>query len=263
MRLHDYAPRPAHIKWLLDSDPAIRWQVMRDLTGEAPNAIAAERSRVATEGWGAQLLALQSPAGNWGGGPKWDLITLYSLVVLKDLGLDPASKQARKMIDRVDKRLVFKPLNNRPYLHGETEPCINGRILGIGSYFKEPNDALANQLLGEQLEDGGWNCEAVLRRNAPAGALRSIPPSACSKDCSNTNEQGANRRPSLRPARGPKTICSSAACSARFEPAKSSTNAGSASRSRRFGTTTSCADSIICGMQESNPTAASVRPSKP
>ena len=80
MRLHDYAPRPAHLKWLLDSDPAIRWQVMRDLTGEAPDAIAAERSRVATEGWGAQLLALQSPAGNWGG-PKWDLITLYSLVV--------------------------------------------------------------------------------------------------------------------------------------------------------------------------------------
>ncbi len=90
------------------------------------------------------------------------LVTLYSLVVLKDLGLDPASKAARKMIDRVDKRLVFKPLNNRPFLHGETEPCINGRILGLGAYFKKPNDALASQLLGEQLEDGGWNCEAQL-----------------------------------------------------------------------------------------------------
>ena len=166
MRLHDYAPRPAHIKWLLDSDSAIRWQIMRDLTGETPEAIAAERSRVATEGWGAQLLARQSPAGHWGGGPKWDLITLYSLVVLKDLGLDPASEEARQMIDRVDKGLVFKPLNNRPYLHGETEPCINGRILGIGSYFKEPNDALANQLLGEQLEDGGWNCEAPKSRRS-------------------------------------------------------------------------------------------------
>jgi hypothetical protein len=64
------------------------------------------------------------------------------------------------MIDRVDKRLVFKQFNNRPFLHGETEPCINGRILAISSYFKEPNDALANQLLGEQLEDGCWNCEA-------------------------------------------------------------------------------------------------------
>ena len=162
MRLDDYAPRPAHLKWLLDSDPAIRWQVMRDLTDEASAAIAAERSRVATEGWGAQLLARQSPAGYWGG-PKEDrglLITLYSLVVLMELGLDPACKQARKMIDRVERRLVFKPLDNRPFLHGETEPCINGRILAIGSYFQEPNDALARQLLGEQLEDGGWNCEA-------------------------------------------------------------------------------------------------------
>ena len=128
--------------------------------GETPDAIAAERSRVATEGWGAQLLAAQSRVGDWGGGSKWDLIALWSLVVLKDLGLDPASKEAHMMIDRVDHQLVFKPLNNRPFLHGETEPCINGRILGIGAYFREPNDALANQLLSEQLDDGGWNCEA-------------------------------------------------------------------------------------------------------
>ncbi len=168
MRLNDYAPRAAHMRWLLDSDPAIRWQVMRDLTGEPPGAIAAERSRVATEGWGAQLLALQSPAGNWGG-PREDfgwLVTSRTLTVLKDLGLDPASKQARKMIDRVKKRIFFKPLNNRPLLHGETEPCINGRILGIGAYFDEPNDALANQLLGEQLPDGGWNCEAPKSRRS-------------------------------------------------------------------------------------------------
>ena len=165
MRPHEYEPRPAHLKWLLDSDPAIRWQVMRDLTGEARDTIAAERARVATEGWGAQLLARQTTAGHWGG-QKWDLIAIASLVVLKDLGLDPASKQARKMIDRVDKRLVFPPLGNRPYLQGETEPCINGRILGVGAYFKEPNDALAEQLLGEQLEDGGWNCEAPESRRS-------------------------------------------------------------------------------------------------
>ncbi|MGA2421565.1 MAG: hypothetical protein ABSG69_15920, partial [Candidatus Acidiferrum sp.] len=131
MSLPDYAPRPAHIKWLLDSDPAIRWQVMSDLTDTTAEAIAAERSRVATEGWGAKLLARQLPNGSWPGG-QWDLVTLYALVVLKDLGLDPASRQARKMIDRVEKHLVFKTLNNRSYLHGETEPCINGRILGIG-----------------------------------------------------------------------------------------------------------------------------------
>jgi hypothetical protein len=94
------------------------------------------------------------------------LITLYSLSVLKDLGLDPASKRARKMIDRVEKRLVFTWLNDRPYLRGETEPCINGRILGIGAYFEKPNDALAKQLLAEQLEDGGWNCEAPKSRRS-------------------------------------------------------------------------------------------------
>ena len=171
MRPLDYAPRAAHLKWLLDSDPSICWQVLRDLTDASPEAIDAERSRVATEGWAAQLLARQSASGIWSGSPPgWRadlpklhrdlIITLYTLTVLKDFGLDPASKQARKMIDRIDKRLVFKWLNNRPYLHGETEPCINGRILGVGAYFNKPNDALANQLLNEQLPDGGWNCEA-------------------------------------------------------------------------------------------------------
>ena len=164
MRPLDYAPRPALLKWLLDSDPAIRWQVMRDLTDAAPDAIAAERSRIASEGWGAELIARQSASGDWGGGHHWDLIALWSLVVLKDLGLDPASNAARQMIDRVDKGLVYEPLNNRPFFHGETEPCINGRILGVGAIYKEPNDALAEQLLSEQLDDGGWNCEAPKSR---------------------------------------------------------------------------------------------------
>jgi len=177
MRLRDYAPRSAHLQWLLDADPAIRWQVMRDLTGAAPDAISAERSRVATEGWGARLLALQSPAGKWGGSPRgWRdelpkhdrevLITLYTLVLLKDLGLSPAARQSRRMIGRIDRRVVFKRLENRPFFDGETEPCINGRILGVGSYFKEPNDRLARQLVAEQLEDGGWNCEAPRSRRS-------------------------------------------------------------------------------------------------
>lgn len=177
MRLRDYAPRAAHIKWLLAADPAIRWQVMRDLTGEAPEVIAAERSRVATEGWGARLLAAQSPSGKWGGSPDgWRadlpkahrdmLITLYSLVVLKDLGLDPASEQARRMTGRIERRVVYRWLKNRPFFDGETEPCINGRILGLGAYFKEPNEKLAMQLVGEQLTDGGWNCEAPKSRRS-------------------------------------------------------------------------------------------------
>ena len=136
---------------------------MRDLTDEAPDIIACERSRIATEGWGARLLALQSPLGKWGGANENPglLITFNTLVVLMELGLDPASKQASKMIDRVDKHLRFKWHNNRHFFDGETEPCINGRILALGAYFEKPNDALANLLLGQQLEDGGWNCEAV------------------------------------------------------------------------------------------------------
>jgi len=161
MNLDDYAPRPAHLRWLLDSDPAIRWQVMRDLTDESSDAIAAERARIATKGWGAKLLDRQSPDGTWGGSKEDErlLITFYTIVVLKDLGLNPDSKEARKMADRVAK-LRFKWHDNRPFFHGETEPCINGRILGVGAYFREPDDALATQLLDEQLEDGGWNCEA-------------------------------------------------------------------------------------------------------
>jgi hypothetical protein len=163
MRFHHYAPRPAILKWLFDSDPSIRWQVMKGLSDKAPDAIGAERSRIAIEGGGAKLLALQAPAGNWGRS-KEDrglLVTLYTHVLLMDLGLDPASKQARKMVDRVGKRLVFQPLNSRPFLHGEMESCINGRILALGAHFKEPNNELARQLLGEQLEDGGRNREAV------------------------------------------------------------------------------------------------------
>ena len=162
MRLHEYAPSPAHLRWLLDSDPAIRWQVMRDLTDKNSDTIAAERSRIASEGWGAQLLASQSPSGRWGGANEnLGLMTTFNtLVVLMDLGLDPTSKRARKMVSRV-KKLRFKWHSNRPFFHGETEPCINGRILALGAYFNEPNHALVRQVLREQLEDGGWNCEAV------------------------------------------------------------------------------------------------------
>jgi len=166
MQLDKYAPRPAHLEWLMDSDPAIRWQVMRDLTDAAPAAIASERSRVATTGWGAKLLAAQDPSGHWGGAQKDRglLITLYALVVLKDLGVDPDSKPARKSTDRVARRLIFKEWDHRPFFHGEVEPCINGRILGLGAYFREPDESLLNQLLGEQLADGGWNCEAPRSR---------------------------------------------------------------------------------------------------
>ena len=152
------------MRWLLDSDPAIRWQVRRDLSDEADEVVAAERSRVAAEGWGAKLLSLQGPDGNWGGGAwvfqSW-ASTMETLVLLRELGLDPASPQARKAIGLVRDKSDWGPhQGHSPFFEGETEPCINGRVLACGAYFGEASDRLVDRLLSEQLQDGGWNCDA-------------------------------------------------------------------------------------------------------
>jgi hypothetical protein len=151
------------MRWLLDSDPSIRWQVMRDLGGEANDAVAAERSRTALEGWGAQLLDRQRPDGKWGDGtshPQW-ASTLHTLLLLRVMGLDPGSARTRAMVRVVRDRVTWGPeFGDSPFFEGEVEPCINGGTLALGSYFGESSDRLADRLLGEQLGDGGWNCEA-------------------------------------------------------------------------------------------------------
>jgi hypothetical protein len=157
-------PKEAVIRWLLDSDPSIRWQVKRDLIGEPEEVVAAERSRVALEGWGARLLSLQERDGNWGGGAwvyqSW-ASTMETLMLLRELGLDPASEQARNAIGLVRDKSTWGPHHNdSPFFEGEAEPCINGRVLACGAYFAEASDRLVDRLLSEQLEDGGWNCDA-------------------------------------------------------------------------------------------------------
>ena len=146
----------------MGSDPAIRWQVMRDLTGEPEGAVAVERSRVALEGWGATLLGLQRADGTWSDDDraKFWMPTIFVLDLLEDLGVDPASERVRAAIDRVRSGLTWERLGGRPFFDGETEPCLNGRILSAGAYFGAPSDGLADRLLSEQLEDGGWNCDA-------------------------------------------------------------------------------------------------------
>ena len=149
--------------WLLDSDPSIRWQVMRDLTATPADVVAAERSRVANEGWGARLLDEQRTDGQWGDGvrtPFW-WSNMYALVFLRDLGIDPASERAGRAIDLVRDRVTWGPeFGNSPFFEGEVEPCINGRVVALGAYFGERSDRLVDRLLSEQLADGGWNCEA-------------------------------------------------------------------------------------------------------
>jgi len=151
------------IDWLLDSDPSIRWQVMRDLTKAPAEIVAAERARVASEGWGPVLLDQQRPDGQWGDGvatPFW-WSNMYTLVFLRDLGIDPASDRARAAIERVRDTVTWGPgFGNSPFFEGEVEPCINGRVVALGAYFGERSDRLVDRLLSEQLADGGWNCEA-------------------------------------------------------------------------------------------------------
>jgi hypothetical protein len=155
------------IDWLLDSDSSIRWQVMRDLTHDHADIIAAERSRVATEGWGARLLALQAPDGQWAGRPwshDWT-DTFHVLELLRRFGLDPGSEQARRAIGLVREHVTWRdpgfetPWADNRFFQGEVEPCINGNVVASGAYFGVDMAPLVDRLLGEQLPDGGWNCE--------------------------------------------------------------------------------------------------------
>ena len=224
------------LDWLLDSDPAIRGQVMRDLTDEPAEAVAAERAKVATEGWGARLLALQDADGQWGRDvlpasseddgdglpdvatrklllelhdvsldqlagyldldaealaawendphpnpedeginkyraalnwmrhsigtlkPSWTSTT-FTLLLLREMGLDPASDQARRALALVRDNSRWDHDGQR-YFDGEVEPCINGKTVALGAYFGQDVDGVVERLIAEQLDDGGWNCEA-------------------------------------------------------------------------------------------------------
>ena len=161
-------PQGPVIRWLLDSDPSIRWQVMRDLTDAPADEVGAERARVATEGAGARLLALQAPDGRWGGAAwnrGWDS-TMHVLWLLRDMGLDPSSDEARRAVGLVRDRVTWRgcgpeETEDNPFFAGEVEPCINGQVGAVGAYFGQDVRGIVDRLLAEQLPDGGWNCEAA------------------------------------------------------------------------------------------------------
>ena len=160
------------IDWLLDSDPALRWQVLRDVVHAPEDEVAASRDRIASEGWGARLLALQGVDGQWDGGtyrPGWVdeeaeffdawTATTFSLLLLRDFGLDPQSAPAQRAIALVRENSRWDS-NGAPFFEGEFEPCINGMAVAIGAYFGEDVDGIVSTLLATQLRDGGWNCWA-------------------------------------------------------------------------------------------------------
>ncbi len=158
--------------WLLDADPALRWQVLRDVCGASPAEVSAERSRVAHEGWGAALLAAQGEDGQWAGGAcfpagfdgdfsrgqPWTA-TLPTLTLLREFGVDPDAANVREAVARVQERCRWEHAGQR-FFDGEVEPCINGRTVAVGAYFGQDVEAIVMRLVREQFADGGWNCEA-------------------------------------------------------------------------------------------------------
>ena len=150
------------IDWLLDSDPAIRWQAMRDLVRASPAAIAAERARIPYEGAGAEILARQGSDGAWhrSDAPDW-LPTLFTMMFLRATGVDRADPAICSAVARLEAGFRWdEAFGQKPFFEGEVEPCINGGTLALGAYFGRPAEKLAQRLIGEQLDDGGWNCEA-------------------------------------------------------------------------------------------------------
>ena len=163
------------LDWLLESDPSIRWQTLRDL-GDAPaEVVETERGRVATEGWGARLLALQGNDGLWEGGAlfpgrngqplPWNredgqpwTATAYSLVQLQEFGVDPNDDRVSEAVELVRDNCRWEHAG-QPFFEGEVEPCINGMVVVLGAYFGQDVDAVVDRLVDEQLDDGGWNCE--------------------------------------------------------------------------------------------------------
>jgi hypothetical protein len=157
------------IHWLLDGDPAIRWQTLRDLVGAAERTVERERRRVARDGWGARLLARQDPEGTWAGGqssdgglysPKW-ISTTYTMLLLRDFGLPVNNRQARRACTLLLDLGLQRDGGVNYGWWGMSETCVTGMVLSILSYFAYDDDRLdtiADHLLEQQMPDGGWNC---------------------------------------------------------------------------------------------------------
>jgi hypothetical protein len=161
------------VEWLLNSDPSVRWQVLRDLRGAPEPEYRAERAKVETEGWGARLLACEDDDGQWAGGAfaprdfdfrEWQEVgqpwtaTVFSLSQLREFGVDPSSDRIQRSVELIGANSHWE-YAGEPYWEGEVEECINGRIVADGAYFGVDVSHLAERLAGERLDDGGWNCE--------------------------------------------------------------------------------------------------------
>ena len=149
------------IDWLLDSDPAIRWQVLRDLIDAPADEVAAERARVAREGWGAQLLALQTTrraVGRRRELPRMDRHEAHARRCCACSAPIRAIRRSERAVALVRENVRWE-YDELPFFDGEVEPCINGATSRSATYFGQDVQGIVDRLLGEQMADGGWNCE--------------------------------------------------------------------------------------------------------
>ncbi len=160
----------ALLAWMLETDPALRWQVERDLLNEPDEVWQATRSRVATEGMGARMLARQDADGQWAGGAYFPAdarrdepgqpwtATTWSLNALREWGLDAA------VLGDTAERLAANArweYDDLPYWGGEVDVCINAFTLANGVWLGADVASLADWFPAHRLPDGGWNCEWV------------------------------------------------------------------------------------------------------
>lgn len=158
------SPYREAIDWLMQGDPAIRWQTMRDLLDAPAKQWQAEQRKTLAEGWGAQLLAHQDDEGTWGHGvysPKW-ISTTYTLLMLREIGIPrdcaPAQRGAHIVVDGLIGKLDDPQL---PQRLANQDRCLVGMALEIAVYFGVDDwriEMMVDNLLDEVMPDGAWNC---------------------------------------------------------------------------------------------------------
>jgi hypothetical protein len=254
------------IEWLLDSDPSIRWQVMRDLIAESDATVARERSRVAAEGWGLacwtfkdrMAIGAARRSSRAPGSPPRTRSSCceISAWIRRTIGV-------RRAIDQVRDRCTWgAEFGDSPFFEGEVEPCINGRVLAIGAYFGEASDRLADRLLQEQLSDGGWNCDA------PPSQRSSFHTTICVLEGLLGYETAKGPRPDVTAARvrGQEYLLERRLFRSRTtgrsiarDKKTGRSRRGPPYRFPRAGTTTSCGDWTTCGAPALDRTSAPPR----
>ncbi|WP_263312269.1 squalene cyclase [Brachybacterium atlanticum] len=203
------------VSWLLDTDPALRWQVERDLLDQPPEVWETTRARIPHEGFGARLLDHQDPeTGLWAGGAffpagffddpenlelpgqPWTATT-WSLTTLREWGMDPAPLIERGTAAKLAEHAHWEHDPSLPYWGGEADCCINAMTLANGLWLGADVSALPRWFLAHRMDEGGWNCEwedgsTRASFHSTLNVLRAL----------HVHEQATGGSPVLRAARG-------------------------------------------------------------